>query len=135
MPARPRAAANPAAAVLIRKIENRSARLAVIGLGYVGLPLAVEFAQAGFEVTGIDVDAERVRKLLAGVSYIRDVPTRDVRDLVRSGRLTATADFSVLKRMHAVNVCVPTPLSKQRDPDVSYIVAAAQQVVGAAAVS
>ncbi len=128
MPARPRAAANPAAAVLIRKIENRSARLAVIGLGYVGLPLAVEFAQAGFEVTGIDVDAERVRKLLAGVSYIRDVPTRDVRDLVRSGRLTATADFSVLKRMHAVNVCVPTPLSKQRDPDMSFVVAAAEQV-------
>jgi UDP-N-acetyl-D-glucosamine dehydrogenase len=128
MPPRLRAGPNPAAAALTRRIENRSARLAVIGLGYVGLPLAVEFAQAGFHVTGIDVDASRVKRLLAGVSYIRDVPTRDVRALVRSGHLTATSDFSVLKRMHAVNVCVPTPLSKQRDPDMSFIVAAAEQV-------
>jgi UDP-N-acetyl-D-glucosamine dehydrogenase len=119
---------SPAAAALTRKIENRSARLAVIGLGYVGLPLAVEFAQAGFHVTGIDVDARRVKQLLAGESYIRDVPTRDVAALVRSGHLTATADFSVLKRMNAVNVCVPTPLSKHRDPDMSFIVSASEQV-------
>lgn len=128
MPPRPRVGPSPAAATLTRKIENRSARLAVIGLGYVGLPLAVEFAQAGFHVTGIDVDSHRVKQLLAGVSYIRDVPTRDVRALVRSGHLTATADFSVLKRVNAVNVCVPTPLSKQRDPDMSFIVSAAEQV-------
>jgi UDP-N-acetyl-D-glucosamine dehydrogenase len=123
-----RAAQSPAAAALTRKIEDRSARLAVIGLGYVGLPLAVEFAQAGFEVTGIDVDPGRVRKLQAGVSYIRDVPTRDVRALVRTKRLAATSDFGALKRVDAVNVCVPTPLSKQRDPDMSFIVAAAEQV-------
>ena len=128
MPARLRPARNPAVATLTRKIENRSAHLAVIGLGYVGLPLAVEFAQAGFHVTGIDVDPGRVRKLLAGESYIRDVPTGDVRALVRSGHLTATSDFGALKRVDAVNVCVPTPLSKQRDPDMSFVVAAAEQV-------
>jgi UDP-N-acetyl-D-glucosamine dehydrogenase len=100
----------------------------VIGLGYVGLPLAVEFGLAGYKVLGIDVDENRVRQLKRGKSYIQDVPTRDVRALVRSGHLTATTDFSALRRADAVNVCVPTPLSKQRDPDVSYIVAAAQQV-------
>ncbi len=102
--------------------------MSVIGLGYVGLPLAVEFAQAGFRVTGIDVDSRRVKHLQRGVSYIQDVPTRDVRALVKSGRLMATTDFGALRSVDAVNVCVPTPLSKQRDPDVSYIVAAAQQV-------
>ena len=113
---------------LSRRIESRSAHLAVIGLGYVGLPLAVELAQAGFHVTGIDLDEKRVAMLQAGRSYIQDVSTGDVRALVRSGRLTATADFSVLKKVDAVNVCVPTPLSKHRDPDVSYVVAAAEQV-------
>jgi UDP-N-acetyl-D-glucosamine dehydrogenase len=102
--------------------------LGVIGLGYVGLPLAVEFAQAGFQVTGIDIDEGRVRELSRGKSYIQDVPTSEVRALVRSGHLKATTDFSVLRRVDAVNVCVPTPLSKQRDPDVSYIVAASKQV-------
>ena len=119
---------NAAAEALSRKIDKRSARLAVIGLGYVGLPLAVEFAEAGFKVTGIDVDARRVRKLLAGESYIRDVPTAELGALVRSGRLTATTDFAALKHADAVNVCVPTPLSKQRDPDMSFVVAAAEQV-------
>jgi len=128
MPRRSPARASGAAEKLLRKIENRTAHLGVIGLGYVGLPLAVEFAQAGFEVTGIDVDERRVRELERGRSYIQDVPTADVRTLVRSGHLKATVDFSVLRRVDAVNVCVPTPLSKQRDPDVSYIVAASQQV-------
>jgi UDP-N-acetyl-D-glucosamine dehydrogenase len=102
--------------------------LAVIGLGYVGLPLAVEFAQAGFRVTGIDLNAHRVRQLMAGRSYIQDVPTAVVRALVRSGHLSGTTDFSVLRRADAVSICVPTPLSKQRDPDVSHIVAAVEQV-------
>jgi UDP-N-acetyl-D-glucosamine dehydrogenase len=116
------------AETLIRRIQKRRAHLTVIGLGYVGLPLAVEFAQAGFKVTGIDVDERRVRKLRRGISYIQDVPTREVAALVKEGRLDATTDFSVLRRADAVNICVPTPLSKQRDPDVSYIVAAAEQV-------
>src|SRR5437899_1173853 len=119
---------HPTADALARKIQSRSANLAVLGLGYVGLPLAVEFAQAGFHVLGIDVDAVRVRRLAAGESYIRDVPTGDVRALVRSGHLQATTDFAALKRADVVNVCVPTPLSKQRDPDMSFVVAASEQV-------
>jgi UDP-N-acetyl-D-glucosamine dehydrogenase len=119
--------ASPAPA-LARRLEDRSARLAVIGLGYVGLPLAVEFAKAGFKVHGIDIDERRVRDLNQGRSYIQDVATADVADMVKAGRFSATTDFSVLKRCDSVNICVPTPLSKQRDPDVSYIVAAATEV-------
>ena len=117
-----------AAERLIQRIEKRKAHLGVIGLGYVGLPLAVEFAHAGFRVTGFDIDEKRVKQLMRGVSYIQDVPTADVKALVKSGLLDATTDFSHLRRVDAVNICVPTPLSKQRDPDVSYVVAASQQV-------
>src|SRR5690242_15279138 len=127
MPRKRRAPVSPTDK-LTRKIESRTANLAVIGLGYVGLPLAVEFGQAGFQVHGIDVDEGRVRELQRGNSYIQDVPTADVKKLVKASRLMATTDFSVLRKVDAVNVCVPTPLSKQRDPDVSYIVAAAKQV-------
>ena len=116
------------ASALLQKIEKRTARLAVIGAGYVGLPLAVEFAKAGFRVHCIDVDEHRVKQLTRGRSYIQDVPTSEVRKLVRSGHLMPTTDFSVLRKSDAVNVCVPTPLSKMRDPDVSYIVAASKQV-------
>ncbi len=125
---RRRASTKTPAQILEQRLENRTARLAVIGLGYVGLPLAVELAQAGFEVVGIDTDEKRVRQLNRGQSYIQDVPTADVTALVRQKRFTATADFSVLDRCDTVNICVPTPLSKQRDPDVSYIVAAATEV-------
>jgi len=114
--------------VLLQRIDRRTAHVSVIGLGYVGLPLAVEMAQAGFTVTGIDIDESRVRRLQRGDSYIQDVPTREVKALVKSGRFTATTDFGVLKKADTVNICVPTPLSKQRDPDVSYIVAASEQV-------
>jgi UDP-N-acetyl-D-glucosamine dehydrogenase len=124
---RPRARSRTAGA-LLQRIESRDARLAVIGLGYVGLPLAVEFAKAGFRVYGVDIDEQRVKQLARGRSYIQDVPTADVREMVRAGRLLPTTDFSVLRHADAANVCVPTPLSKQRDPDVSYIVAAAKQV-------
>jgi UDP-N-acetyl-D-glucosamine dehydrogenase len=117
-----------AADTLIHRIHSRRAHLSVIGLGYVGLPLAVELAQAGFKVTGIDLREDRVRSLQRGISYIQDVATRDLRAVVRSGHFTATTDFSVLRRVDAVNVAVPTPLSKSRDPDVSYIVAAFEQV-------
>jgi len=124
-----RSSARGPAEVLLQRIERRTAHVSVIGLGYVGLPLAVEMAQAGFTVTGIDIDEPRVRKLQRGESYIQDVPTRDVKALVRSGKLQATTDFSTLRKADTVNICVPTPLSKQRDPDVSYIVAATEQVV------
>jgi UDP-N-acetyl-D-glucosamine dehydrogenase len=113
---------------LIHRLEKRTARLGVIGLGYVGLPLAVELAQAGFEVFGVDIDEARVRQLNQGKSYIQDVPTADLQALVRQGRFKASTDFGELRRCDTVNICVPTPLSKQRDPDVSYIVSAAGEV-------
>jgi UDP-N-acetyl-D-glucosamine dehydrogenase len=113
---------------LSRRILTRKAHLGVIGLGYVGLPLAVEFAGAGFHVTGIDLRKDRVRQLQAGRSYIQDVASRDVRELVRSGHLAATTGFEVLRRTDVVCICVPTPLSKMRDPDVSFIVAAVDQI-------
>src|SRR5262245_35871512 len=125
---RPRAAGESAARQLSARIDRHTAHLSVVGLGYVGLPLAVEFGKAGFPVTGIDIDEKRVRDLQRGVSYVPDVPTSDVEELVRSGRLEATTDFGVLRKADAVNICVPTPLSKQRDPDVSFIVSATEQL-------
>jgi UDP-N-acetyl-D-glucosamine dehydrogenase len=96
-------------------------------MGYVGLPLAVEFAKGGFRVTGFEVDAQKVRDLKAGVSYIGDIPTPEVAALAKKGLLTGTLDFSLLKKMDAVIICVPTPLRKSKDPDVSYIVASVKE--------
>ena len=109
-------------------INRKSATVGVIGLGYVGLPLAIEFAKAGFSVVGIDVDADKVKTLAGGRSYIQDVPHRDVAEAVSSNRFTATTDFSVLRRLDAVSICVPTPLRKTKDPDISFIAAATDQV-------
>ena len=128
MSRRPRLPARSAASDLLQRIERRDARLGVIGLGYVGLPLAIEFGEAGFRVTGFDIDEKRVSQLRRGGSYIQDVPAASVRDLVRSGNFLPTSDFKPLRQLDVVNVCVPTPLSKQRDPDVSYIVSAAREV-------
>jgi UDP-N-acetyl-D-glucosamine dehydrogenase len=114
---------------LKEKIETRTARIGVIGLGYVGLPLAVEFAKAGFDVTGFDVDAVKVATVNAGGSYILDVPGSDVADRVGAGRLRATTDMSALAAMDAVDICVPTPLRKTKDPDMSYVVSAAGEIV------
>ena len=104
------------------KIRDRKARIGVIGLGYVGLPLAVEFSKEGFDVTGFDVDAWKVTELNAGRSYIIDVATEDVASCVEAGRLRATTDMSTLQDMDAIDICVPTPLRKTRDPDLSYVV-------------
>jgi UDP-N-acetyl-D-glucosamine dehydrogenase len=113
---------------LIEKIRSREARLSVIGLGYVGLPLLVEFAKAGFKVVGVDVDAEKVGKVGAGESYIKDVPSSDLREALEVGNLSATTDFGVLAGVDTVNICVPTPLRKTRDPDISYIVSAVEKI-------
>jgi UDP-N-acetyl-D-glucosamine dehydrogenase len=113
---------------LHEKISSRQARIGVIGLGYVGLPLAVEFAKAGFDVTGFDVDAAKVGEVDAGRSYILDVKTEDVAELTRAGRLRATTDMSRLADMDAVDICVPTPLRKTKDPDMSYVVSAAEEI-------
>jgi UDP-N-acetyl-D-glucosamine dehydrogenase len=128
MPRRRGPSTPPAATELLHRIEEKTARLGVIGLGYVGLPLAVELGQAGFRVAGLDVDPRRIGQLRRGRSYVQDVPSAAVRELVRRGRLEPGSDFNVLSELDAVNVCVPTPLSKQRDPDVSYIMAAAREV-------
>ena len=128
MPRRPRLSPTSPAGELAARIDRRRAKLAVIGLGYVGLPLAVEFGKAGFEVAAIDIDEARVARLARGHSYVQDVASADVRALVKNGRLRPTTDFAVLRKADTVNICVPTPLSKQRDPDVSYIVAAAREV-------
>jgi UDP-N-acetyl-D-glucosamine dehydrogenase len=113
---------------LAGRIESREARIGVVGLGYVGLPLVVEFAKAGFRVTGFELDAEKVRMLSAGESYIEDVPAADVAKYRESGHLSATTDFGVLASMDVINVCVPTPLTKTKDPDVSYIVRAVEDI-------
>ena len=114
---------------LKQKILGKTATVGVIGLGYVGLPLAVEFAKAGFPVIGIDIDQRKVDAIAAGTSYIQDVPTEEVAALTQAGRLKATSDFSALKQIDAVSICVPTPLRKTKDPDISYIMAAVEHIV------
>jgi UDP-N-acetyl-D-glucosamine dehydrogenase len=113
---------------LEERIRSRKARVGIVGLGYVGLPLAVEFAKAGFEVTGIDLSEAKVAKVNAGESYIADIPEGVFRPLVESGRISATSDFGVISQLDTVNICVPTPLRKTKDPDMSYIVSACQQI-------
>ena len=103
------------------KIENREAQIGVIGLGYVGLPLAMEFVRAGFQVTGIDVDQEKVKKLNRGENYIQDVEDKSVANAVAINQLSATSDFSVIQNLDAISICVPTPLNKQKNPDISHI--------------
>src|SRR5207244_2826431 len=104
------------------------ARIALIGQGYVGLPLAVEFARAGFSVTGVDTDLDRVGALQAGQTHTPDLASEDLIALIRLGRYEATADLSVLERADVVIICVPTPLRKSKDPDISFVVAAGTEV-------
>jgi UDP-N-acetyl-D-glucosamine dehydrogenase len=106
---------------LKNKIENREAQVGVIGLGYVGLPLAMEFVRAGFQVTGIDVDQEKVKKLNRGENYIQDIKDESVKNAVEMNQLSATSDFSVIQNLDAISICVPTPLNKQKNPDISFI--------------
>jgi UDP-N-acetyl-D-glucosamine dehydrogenase len=119
---------NSIQASLLDHLYDRTARVAILGLGYVGLPLATVFAEAGFTVTGIDPDARKVETLCRGESYIQDVPTEQVARLVNSGKLQATTDFAALRLAEAVSICVPTPLRKTGDPDLSYIVIAAEEL-------
>jgi len=113
---------------LKEKIESKTARVGIVGLGYVGLPLAVEFAKAGFHVTGIDLQQSRVDRLMRGESYVQDVPSSEVAELVKAGRLDATTDFSIVGKLDTINICVPTPLRKTKDPDMSYIVSASDEI-------
>src|SRR5580692_7278693 len=113
---------------LRQRIENRTAKTGVVGLGYVGLPLAVELAHAGFSVTGIDIDQSKVDSLNRGESYIQDVPTSVLKPLVKSGLIKATTDFAAVADLDTINICVPTPLRKTKDPDMSYIVSSCQEI-------
>ena len=114
--------------ILIKKLREKNAKIAILGLGYVGLPLAVVFGEAGFRVTGIDPDSRKIDLLKKGESYIPDVKSEAVAKLVKAGRLTATTDFSVLKDMDAVSICVPTPLRQTGDPDMSFIISATEEL-------
>jgi UDP-N-acetyl-D-glucosamine dehydrogenase len=116
-----------AATALEEKIKNRTARVGIVGLGYVGLPLAMEFAKAGFSVTGIDIQESKVSQLNRGDSYVQDVPTDTLKKWVSGGKFRATSDFSVILDLDTINIAVPTPLRKTKDPDMSYIVSACQE--------
>ncbi len=109
-------------------IDNREAQIGVIGLGYVGLPLAIEFVHAGFTVTGIDIDELRVKTLNEGNNYIQDVSDKHLRDAVENNKFSASTEFSVIKNLDCVIICVPTPLNKQKNPDVSFINSAIKEI-------
>jgi len=115
-----------AASELLERIRTTQARIGIIGLGYVGLPLAVEFARAGFDVTGFDVDEGKIAQINVGKSYIPDVPSSELSDAVHKGNLRATSDMTKLGDMDVIDICVPTPLRKTKDPDLSYVVKAVE---------
>ena len=113
---------------LINKIENKSAKIGVIGLGYVGLPLAIEFTNAGYKVIGIDVNQNKVNSINSGKNYIKDVKDDTLRDVVDKKLLTATTNFNEVKNLDAISICVPTPLNKEKNPDISYIVSVMEEI-------
>ncbi len=113
---------------VLKKIERKQARISVIGLGYVGLPIMLRFCEEGFRVTGIDVDRSKVGAINAGCSYIKHIPGEKIGQFLRSGLLSATTDTSALSRADAVIICVPTPLSDKREPDLSYVYSSATEV-------
>lgn len=113
---------------LKKRIRTRTAKTGIIGLGYVGLPLAIEMAKAGFHVTGIDLSQEKVNALNRGVSYIPDVPSQTVESFVAAERLRATQSLAAVGELDTINICVPTPLRKNKDPELSYIIAAVEVI-------
>jgi UDP-N-acetyl-D-glucosamine dehydrogenase len=118
----------PLARELKQKIHERSAKAGVVGLGYVGLPLALEMAQAGFQVTGIDLVKEKVELVNQGTSYVLDVPSESVMSTVSANKMRATQSLAAVEALDTLNICVPTPLRKNKDPDLSYIIAAVEAI-------
>ena len=114
---------------LADKIQSKEARIGIIGLGYVGLPLAVEFASKGFHTLGVDVDADKVRQLADGDNYIQDVDGSRLKACVDNGRLTASTSYDGIDETDIVFICVPTPFTENKEPDISFIVGAAEAVV------
>jgi UDP-N-acetyl-D-glucosamine dehydrogenase len=123
------AAPETTAGILEEKIASRRARVGIVGLGYVGLPLAVEFAKAGFSVTGIDLHAGKTARVNAGDSYVGDISSSVLSKLVQEGKLRATTDFAAVRDLDTINICVPTPLRKTKDPDMSYIVSSCEEIL------
>lgn len=121
-------AASASTRELAQKISNRTFKASIIGLGYVGLPLAIEFGKSGVEVIGFDIDPIKIESIRQGKSYIQDVSTAELQQLISQKKFRATSDFSVIQEIDTVNICVPTPLRKSKDPDISYIVAAAKEI-------
>ena len=113
---------------LIEKIDTKSAKIGVIGLGYVGLPLAMEFVNAGYHVKGIDINQNKIKSLNDGKNYIEDVNDEDLKNAAKKGLLKGTTDFSVVKNLDAISICVPTPLNKEKNPDISFIVAVMDKI-------
>lgn len=113
---------------LLTRLHSRDAIVGVVGLGYVGLPLAVEFAEAGFTVIGLDVDQHKVAQLKQGVSYIPDIPTARIQPLAASGKLRATTSYEDLRMVDTISICVPTPLRKTKDPDMSYVIQSSDEI-------
>ena len=121
--------AETTASILEEKIKSHRAHVGIVGLGYVGLPLAVEFAKAGFQVTGIDVNEGKTDLVNAGQSYVGDISSSVLSELVKAGKLRATTDFAAVRDLDTVNICVPTPLRKTKDPDMSFIVSSCQEIL------
>src|SRR5688572_2024866 len=119
-PAKTSPAHGSLAETLHQRLTDRTARVGVVGLGYVGLPLLVEFARGGFHAVGIDIDPRKIATINRGESYVQDVAAQDIADMAATGRLTATSDTSVIRQLDTINICVPTPLRKTRDPDLSF---------------
>ena len=114
--------------MLFDKIKNKQATIGVIGLGYVGLPLVIEFYKAGFSVTGLDIDQKKINLLSQGQSYIKHIPDASIRLLVKDGMFQGSTDFSLVKKLDCILICVPTPLKQNRDPDMSYILSTARKI-------
>src|SRR5690349_19083199 len=108
-------------AALFERLEKKTAEVGIVGMGYVGLPLALSFARAGFKVTGFDVDAEKIEKLQQRQTYIRHIPSSAISEAIVKRDLRATDDFRRLREMDAILVCVPTPLDEHREPDMSFV--------------
>src|SRR4030042_3588808 len=119
---------NPVKDALLNSLRQHSAKIGILGLGYVGLPLAAAFGEAGFQIIGIDTDPRKVNGLNKGESYIQDVPDKQLARLLKTGRFSATTDFSALRDCDAVSICVPTPLRKTGDPDMSFILSATEEL-------
>ena len=111
-----------------KKIQNKTAKIGVIGLGYVGLPLAIEFVEAGLNVIGIDIDENKINLINSGKNYIRDVNSDQLKKAVEENKLSATTDFSIGQNLDSISIWVPTPLNKQKDPDISFIISVMDRI-------